>query len=62
MAQAAGGAAVLLMSTDLAEVLTLSRRVAVLSQGRFVGEVAPSVGAEELGQLMAGVRTVEGVS
>jgi simple sugar transport system ATP-binding protein len=62
VAQAAGGAAVLLMSTDLAEVLTLSRRVAVLSQGRFVGEVAPSVGAEELGQLMAGVHTVEGVS
>lgn len=48
------GAAVVLISTELDEVLSLSDRVAVLYEGRFQGIVAPSTPREEIGLLMGG--------
>jgi simple sugar transport system ATP-binding protein len=51
----AGGAAALVISTDLDELLDISDRVAVLSRGRIVGTVANGPGvAEEIGRLMVG--------
>jgi simple sugar transport system ATP-binding protein len=55
---AASGVAVLLISEDLDEVLTLSDRIAVMYEGAIVGEVdARTAGVEEIGLLMAGVRS-----
>ena len=49
------GAAILLVSAELEEVLSLSDRVLVMYQGRVVGEVDPSqVSQEEIGLLMTG--------
>lgn len=49
------GCAVLLISTELEEILTLSDRVAVIYEGRIVGEVDPAcVDIEQLGLMMAG--------
>lgn len=49
------GAAVLLVSAELDEVLSLSDRVLVLYEGRIVGEVDPkSVSEEEIGLMMTG--------
>ncbi|HYV06622.1 MAG TPA: ABC transporter ATP-binding protein [Blastocatellia bacterium] len=54
------GAAVLLVSAELDEVLSLSDRVIVLYEGRVVGEVDPkSVSEEEIGCLMTGVQPGE---
>jgi len=49
------GCAVVLISTDLDEVLDLSDRVAVLSRGRLSPALEPPIDAERLGLLMAGV-------
>jgi simple sugar transport system ATP-binding protein len=50
-----GGGAALVISTDLDELLDISDRIAVLSRGRIVGEVANGPGAaEEIGRLMVG--------
>ena len=49
-----GGAAVLLVSAELDEVLSLSDRIVVLHEGRIVAEVAPDVDRAEIGRLMAG--------
>jgi ABC-type uncharacterized transport system ATPase subunit len=50
-----GSAGVLLISTDLEELLVLSDRVAVLSRGRLMGVVENKPGAEqEIGALMIG--------
>jgi ABC-type uncharacterized transport system ATPase subunit len=50
-----GGAAALLISTDLDELLDIADRIAVLSRGRIVGTVANGPGAaEEIGRLMVG--------
>jgi general nucleoside transport system ATP-binding protein len=56
MAQRARGAAVLLISEDLDELLALSDRIAVLYEGRVMGTV-DAAGADigRLGLLMAGV-------
>jgi simple sugar transport system ATP-binding protein len=55
---AAGNVAVLMISEDLDEVLTLSDRIAVMYEGAIVGEVdARSATVEELGLLMAGVKS-----
>jgi len=55
---AADGVAVLLLSEDLDEVLTLSDRIAVMYEGAIVGEVdAADATVEELGLLMAGVQS-----
>ncbi|GAA3410148.1 ABC transporter ATP-binding protein [Streptosporangium vulgare] len=53
---AAGGVAVLLISTELEEVMTLASRIAVISSGRITG-VLPTVEAtaERLGMLVGGV-------
>jgi simple sugar transport system ATP-binding protein len=49
------GAAILLVSAELEEVLSLSDRVLVMYQGRVVGEVNPNeVSQEEMGLMMAG--------
>lgn len=53
---AARGAAVLLISTELDEILELSHRVAVMEQGRIVGTVGNDEEARRrIGELMSGV-------
>lgn len=55
MAQREAGAAVLLMSTELDEILRLCDRIAVLYEGRIVGWVrGEAADVRHLGQLMAG--------
>jgi simple sugar transport system ATP-binding protein len=50
-----GGAAILLVSAELEEVLSLADRVLVMYQGRIVGEVDPQqVDQEEIGLMMTG--------
>lgn len=49
------GAACLLVSEDLEEILALSTRIAVMSRGRIVGEVPAGPGArQQIGSLMLG--------
>jgi simple sugar transport system ATP-binding protein len=48
------GAAVVLVSTELDEVLGLADRIAVMYHGRIAGEVPPGTPAAEIGLLMAG--------
>jgi simple sugar transport system ATP-binding protein len=48
------GAAVVVVSTELDEVLGLADRIAVMFHGRIAGEVPPGTPAEEIGLLMAG--------
>jgi ABC-type uncharacterized transport system ATPase subunit len=56
----AKGAAILLISTDLSEVLALSDRIGVLFAGQIVGTGEPeTVGAETVGLMMAGVSGAE---
>ncbi len=51
------GVAVLLVSAELEEVLSLSDRVLVMYQGRIVGEIDPrKVNQEEIGLMMTGGR------
>ena len=53
--QRARGAAVLLISEDLDEILALADRIAVIYEGQIVGEVAASeANAEQLGLMMSG--------
>jgi simple sugar transport system ATP-binding protein len=52
---AADGVAVLLISEDLDEILTLADRIAVMYEGAIVGEtVRADASVEEIGLLMAG--------
>ena len=48
------GAAVLLISTDLDEILELSHRIAVLARGRLSPVLEPPIDREQLGLFMAG--------
>jgi general nucleoside transport system ATP-binding protein len=48
------GRAVLLVSLELEEILSLSDRILVLYEGRIVGEFPPGVSEEELGVAMTG--------
>jgi ABC-type uncharacterized transport system ATPase subunit len=48
------GAAVVLISTELDEVLGLADRIAVMYRGRIAGEVPAGASAAEIGLLMAG--------
>jgi len=48
------GAAVVLVSTELDEVLGLADRIAVMYRGQIAGEVAAGASAEQIGLLMAG--------
>jgi general nucleoside transport system ATP-binding protein len=54
VAERDNGAAVVLVSTELDEVLALADRIAVMYRGRVVGEVPGGTSAEEVGLLMAG--------
>ena len=55
---AADGVAILVISEDLDEVLTLADRVAVMYEGAIVGEAdARTATVEQIGLLMAGVRS-----
>jgi simple sugar transport system ATP-binding protein len=53
-AQRERGAAILLISTELDEVLALSDRVGVLYEGRLMGVVSPTTSRETLGLMMGG--------
>jgi simple sugar transport system ATP-binding protein len=53
------GKAVLLVSLELEEILSLSDRILVIYEGRIVGEFAPDVSEEELGIAMTGGQTAE---
>ena len=48
------GKAVLLVSLELDEILSLSDRILVIYEGQIVGEFAPDVSEEELGIAMTG--------
>jgi general nucleoside transport system ATP-binding protein len=50
------GTAVLLISSELDEILALADQVAVMCQGRIVGVVPPSVGRERIGLMMGGTK------
>ncbi|SMC74982.1 ABC transporter ATP-binding protein [Sporomusa malonica] len=57
IAQRDAGYAVLLVSLELEEVLNLSDRIAVISQGELVGLVeADTANENDLGMMMAGIR------
>lgn len=53
--QKSQGAAILLVSADLEEIMQLSDRIAVIYGGRIVGIVDKQASIEEIGLLMAGV-------
>jgi simple sugar transport system ATP-binding protein len=56
------GAAVLLISEDLDELLSLSDRIIVLYEGQVMGEVPPDDNQiEKIGLMMAGSKPVEAV-
>lgn len=55
---AAGGAAVLVLSADLAELRTLADRILVIAKGAFVGEFAPTATDAEIGRAMLGLGQV----
>ncbi|MCW2754088.1 MAG: transporter ATP-binding protein [Marmoricola sp.] len=50
------GAAVILISTELDEVLGLADRIAVMYRGKIIGELPGGSAPEEIGLLMAGTR------
>ncbi len=57
MEQRAAGTAILIISEDLDEILSLSDRILVVYEGSIIGEVDPRTTAREtLGLMMAGVR------
>ena len=49
------GIGVLIVSSELDEVMSLGDRIAVMHQGRITGVVDPSTSREAIGLLMAGV-------
>jgi general nucleoside transport system ATP-binding protein len=51
------GRAILLVSLELEEVLSLADRILVIYEGRIVGEYDPSASAEQLGIAMTGAGT-----
>jgi len=53
------GRAVLLVSLELEEILSLSDRILVIYEGRIVGEFPPTATEEELGFAMTGGRRTE---
>ncbi len=57
---AASGKAVLLISSELSEVMSLSNRILVMYKGEFIGEVARSEYTKEgIGLMMAGIQPDE---
>ena len=59
VAERDAGRAVLLVSLELEEVLSLADRILVIFEGRIVGEYSPDVTEEELGIAMTGGRRKE---
>ena len=58
VAQRDRGVAVLLVSAELDEILTLSDRIAVIYEGEIIATVdGPTATREQIGLLMAGVRS-----
>ncbi len=55
VSQRDSGSAVLLVSSELDEVLALADRIAVMFRGRVIGIVPPDVPRDTIGLLMAGV-------
>ena len=55
-AERASGRAILLISTELDEVIALADRIAVIYRGEILGIVEPSITRDKLGLLMAGVK------
>jgi ABC-type sugar transport system ATPase subunit len=53
---AAEGKAVLLISSELPELLALATRVLVMREGKIVGELPANPGEESVMRLMAGVK------
>lgn len=51
------GTGIILISTDLDEVLSLSNRVYVLYQGALLGPVPPTTSRENLGAMMSGLNS-----
>jgi simple sugar transport system ATP-binding protein len=56
------GRAILLVSFELDEILSLSDRILVVYEGRVVGEYSPDVTEEELGIAMTGGRREQGAA
>jgi ABC-type uncharacterized transport system ATPase subunit len=56
------GTAVVIISTELDEVIALADRIAVMYRGRVVGIVPPNTSREVLGLMMAGVPTEEALA
>jgi simple sugar transport system ATP-binding protein len=59
IAERDAGAAVLVVSSELDEVLSLADRVAVMYRGRILATVDPNTPREEIGLLMAGITSGE---
>ena len=55
MAERDSGRAIVLISTELDEVLALADRIAVMYRGKIVGIVDSSATREQLGKMMAGI-------
>jgi simple sugar transport system ATP-binding protein len=56
LAERAANKAILLISTELDEVIALADRIAVIYKGEIVGIVKSDVSREKLGLMMAGVK------
>jgi general nucleoside transport system ATP-binding protein len=56
------GTAVVIVSTELDEVVALADRIAVMYRGRIVGIVPPDTSREVIGLMMAGVPTDEALA
>jgi ABC-type uncharacterized transport system ATPase subunit len=56
------GTAVVIVSTELDEVIALADRIAVIYRGRIVGIVPPDTSREVLGLMMAGIPTQEALA
>ena len=56
------GAGVLLVSSELDEVLALGDRIAVMYRGRIVGVVPPTVSRDQIGLMMAGAEAASPAS
>jgi simple sugar transport system ATP-binding protein len=54
VAERDNGAAVIVVSTELDEVLGLADRIGVMYRGKIIGEMAGGADPEEIGLLMAG--------
>jgi simple sugar transport system ATP-binding protein len=57
VAERDSGAAVIIVSTELEEVMSLADRIAVIYRGRIVGELTGEVSRETIGLMMAGIQS-----